>query len=269
MNTRPNSAREVLRASHRSITDANARAAASIIPMLNYGGCRAEIDGDDVVFSGPTGRHALALSVSNAERVLAHWDGFVSPRGAYLRWASVRPLTADERSRPCADCGGELEAHGVATAFGIFCRGECAEGHRRKTGRGDGTAPAKHGLTVREAQARIANTGAAFRRSGKRLVGVWSRCTEPVATTDARSPMSRQEARDSLPASLPAGAQSYGDDALSALAIATQAGVAHARYGYARVEIHEGVARFYVAPKMTRGTVSDDGVRWRNARSAS
>lgn len=189
MNTRPNSAREVLRASHRSITDANARAAASIIPMLNYGGCRAEIDGDDVVFSGPTGRHALALSVSNAERVLAHWDGFVSPRGAYLRWASVRPLTADERSRPCADCGGELEAHGVATAFGIFCRGECAEGHRRKTGRGDGTAPAKRGLTVREAQARIANTGAAFRRSGKRLVGVWSRCTEPVATTDARSPI--------------------------------------------------------------------------------
>jgi hypothetical protein len=56
---------------------------------------RAFIDGDRLVFEGATGRHSIGAD-SSAERVLAHWHGFVANQvGAP---APIRPRQAVRNS---------------------------------------------------------------------------------------------------------------------------------------------------------------------------
>lgn len=39
-------------------------------------GVKLSVQGDEFVMEGPTGRHTLATSVTNDERLAAHWEGF-------------------------------------------------------------------------------------------------------------------------------------------------------------------------------------------------
>ena len=46
---------------------------------LRAGSLRAEVRGDEIVFTGGMyGEHSLYLPASSQERVQAHWDGYVS-----------------------------------------------------------------------------------------------------------------------------------------------------------------------------------------------
>lgn len=136
MNTdRPLSpARLALQQQHAALIARHRAAIEALLPLMDYAGCLASLEGDDVVFTGATGRHALDLSVTDAARALAHWDGFASDARNGGRWARVRRLDREERAMGCQDCGEGLAEYGVATDFGFFCTGTCAETHRSELG---------------------------------------------------------------------------------------------------------------------------------------
>jgi hypothetical protein len=51
---------------------------------LRRGKCSAKVVKDSIVFSGPSGEHALLLVVSSLERIVAHWQGFCQNNGEVL-----------------------------------------------------------------------------------------------------------------------------------------------------------------------------------------
>jgi hypothetical protein len=73
-------------------------------------GCRAEVVGDRIVFSGPSGQHdvAYAEALGGIDRVLAHWRGFrenngQAPKaqyGRYVAWLTSKGLVVGQLRQP-------------------------------------------------------------------------------------------------------------------------------------------------------------------------
>lgn len=110
-------------------------AARALLPLLDYAGCGASIEGDRIAFVGPSGRHSLDLLTSAEERILAHWHGFVGLNGG--GWAIVRkPIRGQESV--CDLCDAPLVGLFVATDHGSYCSGACAESERAAMAEADG-----------------------------------------------------------------------------------------------------------------------------------
>lgn len=60
---------------------------------MKRGGCSAKVSKGRIVFSGPSGEHSLDISVSGLDRIIAHWQGFLSNNGVELK-PGLRGLVA-------------------------------------------------------------------------------------------------------------------------------------------------------------------------------
>jgi hypothetical protein len=60
---------------------------------MKRGGCSAKVSKGRIVFSGPSGEHSLDVSVSGLDRIIKHWQGFLSNNGVELK-PGLRGLVA-------------------------------------------------------------------------------------------------------------------------------------------------------------------------------
>ena len=70
-------AQAVDRATLRAVADRTGHPnVAGVLDSIEHHGARARFDGEKLVMDGPTGRHAIYRSVSDIERMTAHWRTF-------------------------------------------------------------------------------------------------------------------------------------------------------------------------------------------------
>lgn len=95
--------------------------------------CSLAIEGDRYVFNGPSGRHSLAVSVTDEARLDAHWDGYVEVNGGEptaAEWAAVandRELVDDaepvswwqyrDNGTPGPETNAHLQLDGASRTF--------------------------------------------------------------------------------------------------------------------------------------------------------
>lgn len=123
-------------------------------------------------------------------------------------------------------------------------------------------------VTLADVQRRIARIPRDRRGSNSRRVKFWLRVTEPVARVESpytEAALRAINAIDWLPHGAGLG---FGGDVTVALAAAERTGLPHARYGYVRLARGPAGWEVFVAPKMTRATVSADGRKWHFAPDA-
>ncbi len=121
------SARQRHEAANREVYAQHLAAIEALLPLMSLNGCKPSVEGDRLVFRGPSGEHSLDILVSGPDRVLAHWEGFVG-----APWAVIRKPGREDRHYDCTECGTYLPKtnHMVATDFGDFCCGACADLYR-------------------------------------------------------------------------------------------------------------------------------------------
>lgn len=117
-------------------------------------------------------------------------------------------------------------------------------------------------VTVLDVQRRLARLPPNQRASMSRRVKFWQKATVPVARIEGVYTTETMRAVNAIDW-LPHGAgMGFGGDLATALKVARTTGAPHVRWGYVRIARVGEAWEVFVAPKMTRATVSHDGVKW-------
>jgi hypothetical protein len=116
-------AKAVDRATLRAVADRTWHPnVARVLDSIEHHGARARFEGDALVMDGPTGRHAIYRSVSDIERMAAHWRTFCymtdqhrepEVHGAALELARAYLLTFQTREKSYDRSIGEFGAYSL------------------------------------------------------------------------------------------------------------------------------------------------------------